>query len=91
MLPLGTDFSYYHFCDVGSGTGIALYFVMKNYDFLSYSGFDIDKSLIEIGYNFFLQQKLVLNLTVSDAAKIILKKRSSVYFLFNPFSFNTLE
>lgn len=91
MLPLSIDHSKYHFCDVGCGTGIALHFVMSNYDFLTYSGFDINESLIDCGINFFGQKKVSPSLTVSDAAQILLKKEPTVYFLFNPFSFNTMS
>jgi len=71
--------------------GISSIYFERNYDFKSYSGFDISKTLILLGKSIVNSNNSSVDLKVGNAESFKLSEKPLICFAFNPFGCNTFN
>jgi SAM-dependent methyltransferase len=84
-------FDDFNFLDIGSGYGIALHFVMKNYHFNNYYGLEFDKYLVDISRENLDSLKKKFDIFHADACNFVIKDLKYIIYLYNPFNETILK
>ena len=82
---LNIKFENFNFLDIGSGQGVALHFVMKNYHFKNYCGLEFNEYLVDISKKNLVHLKKKNKIIHNDARKFFLEDSRYVIYLYNPF------
>ena len=85
----------YHFIDIGSGLGVLIFYACLNYNYISYTGIELDNKIYELSKqnlrNKKLKKKKILLKNISAHKYILDHDKKYVIFFYNPFDIYILK
>ena len=85
LKSLEIKYENFNFLDIGSGQGIALHFVMRNYHFKNYYGVEFNEYLCDISKKNLAPLNKKFKIIHNDAKKFFLDNYRYIVYLYNPF------
>ena len=82
---LPEKYQKYNFIDIGSGKGIVMFFVLKNYNYNFIYGLEFEKNFVNEARENLKKYKNKFELIYSDAKTYIVPDKPFIVYLYNPF------